>query len=136
MVFEFQGAYGMGDVLQGVADAVGEVVGWVNHPSLADVVMGGVANAVQHGVAHVQVWRGHVDSGPQHVGAVGKLAGPHASEQIEVFINRAIAVRAVGAGLGQRATGGADLGLGEAADKRLAFANQLQGAVVEHLEVV
>jgi hypothetical protein len=42
-------------------------------------------------------------------GAVGELAGAHAAEEVEVLLDAAVAVRAVRAGLGQRAAVLADL---------------------------
>ena len=64
---------------------------------------------VEHRVAHVDVRRRHVDLRAQHVRAVVELAGAHAREQVEVLGDRAIAVRAVPARLGQRAAVLADL---------------------------
>ena len=63
----------------------------------------GVQDAVEHRVAQIDVARRHVDLGAQHARAVGKFAGAHAAEQIEVFLDAALAERAVLARLGQRA---------------------------------
>ena len=51
-------------------------------------------DAVEHGVAQVDVAGGHVDLGAQHARAVRKFAGLHAAEQVEVFVHRAVAERA------------------------------------------
>ena len=93
-------------------------------------------DAVHHRVAHVEVGRGHVDLRPQRARAVGELAGPHALEQVEVLLDRAVAVGAVLARLGQRAAVLADLVGGQVADVGLAGLDQLHGPLVELLEVV
>ena len=80
--------------------------------------------------------RGHVDLGAQHAGAVGELAGPHAAEQVEVLLHRALAERAVLAGLGQRAAVDAHLLLALVVDIGLAGLDQVLGPAVERLEVV
>ena len=81
VVFELQRADGVGDALDGVGLAVGVVVHRVDAPLVAGAVMVGVEDAVHHRVAQVEVGRGHVDLGAQRAGAVGELAGPHASKR-------------------------------------------------------
>ena len=66
--------------------------------------------------------RRHVDPRAQHVRAVRELARPHAREQIEVLLDARLAVRTVGARLGQRAADSPDLLGGEAVDVRHALA--------------
>ena len=66
-------------------------------------MMLGVQDAVHDRIAHVEVRRRHVDLGAQRARAVGKFAGLHALEQIEIFFDGAVAIGAVLAGLGQRA---------------------------------
>jgi hypothetical protein len=70
------------------------------------------------------------------VRAVRELAGPHPREQIEVLLDRSIAVRAVPARLGQRAAIGANLVGAEAVDVRLAGLDQVDGELIEPLEVI
>src|SRR5215470_16501266 len=53
MVFEFQRADGMRDVLNGIGHAVRKVVHRVDTPSVAGAVMRGVQNAKHHRIAHV-----------------------------------------------------------------------------------
>ena len=79
---------------------------------------------------------GHVDLGPQRLGAVGELALAHPLEQVEVLLDRAVAVGAVLARLGQRAAVLADLVAGQVADVRLALLDQLDRPLVHLLEVV
>ena len=73
------------------------------HHCVAGAVMLGMKNAVHHGIAHVQVGRRHVDLGAQGAGAVGELAGLHALEQVEIFFDGAVAIRAFLAGFRERA---------------------------------
>ena len=68
--------------------------------------------------------------------AVGELAGPHPLEQVKVLVDRAIAVGAVRARLGERAAGFADLVGREVADVGLAGLDQLHGPLVNLLEIV
>jgi hypothetical protein len=93
-------------------------------------------NAVEHGVAQVDVAGRHVDPGAQHPRAVGELAGAHAAEQVEVLLDRAVAERAVAAGLGQGAAVGAHLLMGLVVHIGLAGADQVLRPGVELLEII
>ena len=108
MVLELQRANRMGDPFDRIGLAVRKVVGRINAPRVARAMMGRPKNAIHDRVAHVQVRRGHVDLRPKGFRAVGKLAGLHPLEQIEIFLNRAVAKWAVRARRGQRAAGFAD----------------------------
>ena len=98
--------------------------------------MRGVKDAVEHRVAQVDVAGAHVDLGPQHPGAIGELAGAHAAQEIEVFLDAAPAVGALGAGLGQGAARRAQFLLRLVVDIGLAGADQEFGPVVELLEII
>ena len=78
----------------------------------------------------------HVDLRPQRPRAVGKLAGPHPLEKIEVLLDGPRAVRAGPARLGEGAAMVADLLGREIADVRLAGADQLERPRVELIEIV
>ena len=136
MVLKLQRADGVRDVLDRIRLAVREVVHRIDAPLVAGAMMLGVQNAVHHRVAQVEVGRGHVDFRPQGARAVGKLAGPHALEQIEILFHRAVAIRAFFAGLGQRAAIFAHLLGGEVADVRLAVLDQLDGPFIQLPEIV
>ena len=97
-----------------------EVVHRIDAPGVAGAVMVRAPDAVEHRIAHVDVRRRHVDLGAQHVRAVLELAGAHAREEVEVLLDRPVAVRALAAGLGQRAAVLADLLGAEAVDVGLA----------------
>ncbi len=136
MVGELQRAHGVGDALDRIRLPVRVVVHRINAPLRAGAVVLGVQNAIHHRVAHVQVGRGHVDLRPQHPRAIGKFAGAHALEQIEVLLDRAVTIRAVLAGLGQRAAVFADLVGGEIVHVRLARLDELERPLVELIEIV
>ncbi len=103
VVLEFERADGVGDAFDGIGLPVREVVHRVDAPLVAGAVMLGVQDAVHHRIAHVEVGRRHVDLGAQGARAIGKLAGLHAREQIEILFDAAVAVGALLAGLGERA---------------------------------
>ncbi len=79
------------------------VVARIDRPGGAGARMRRLDDPVERRIAHVDVAGRHVDLGAQHAGAVFKLAGLHAAEQVEVLLDAAVAERAVPAGLGQRA---------------------------------
>ena len=93
VILEFQRADGVGDLFDGIALPVREVVHRVDAPFIAGAVMFGVQDAVHHRVAQVQVGRRHIDFGAQGAGAIREFAGAHALEQIQVLFHRAVAVR-------------------------------------------
>jgi hypothetical protein len=136
VVFKLQGADGVGDGFNGVALAVGPVVGGVDAPGVACAGMLGVQDTVHDGVAQVDVGRAHVDLGPQHSRPVGKVALAHTPKEVEVLFDGAVAVGAVLARFGQRAAVLADLDGAEVVHVGLALLDELDGPAVELLEVV
>ena len=136
VVLELQGAERVGDLLDRVGQRVREVVHRVDEPVLAGAVVAQPADAVEGGVAQVQVGRRHVDPGAEHAGAVRELPGAHPPEPVEVLFRRAAAPGALPARRLQRAPGLPDLVRGLVVHIRLAPADQGLGVVVEALEVV
>ncbi|MEY4537604.1 MAG: hypothetical protein RL171_1755, partial [Pseudomonadota bacterium] len=61
LVFKLQRADAVGDLLQRVLYRVGKGVHGVDAPFVASVVVMGAADAVDGGVAHVDVGRRHID---------------------------------------------------------------------------
>ena len=104
-------------------------------PSIASSV-GRVQHAVDDGVSHVDVRRRHVDLGAQADFAVRVLAVSHVVEDLQGFFPGTVSVRAVGARLGQRASGRLDLVRGLGADISVAVADELFGAFVHLIEIV
>ncbi len=68
--------------------------------------------------------------------AVGELAGFHAGEEVEIFLDRAVAIGAVLSRFGEGAAVLADLVGGEVIDVGFAGLDELQGPLVELAEVV
>ena len=99
----------MGDPLQIVADRVRIVVHGIDAPLIPRAVMGGVQDAVDDGVAHVDVGGSHVDLRAQALFAVLVLARLHLLEELQIFLGGAAPVRAFGAGFGEGAAGVFDL---------------------------
>src|SRR5208283_3096969 len=109
-----------------------KVVHRVDAPFVAGVMMFGVADAVEQGVAHPDVRRGHVNPGAERTLAVGKLAGLHAREKVKAFLDAAIAE---GAFLGV-ATVFVSLIRRQVADVGLAFFDERDSVFVNLVEIV
>ena len=86
VVLKLQAAQRVGDALDGVLDGMGKVVQRVDAPLVALAVVGHMLDAVDGRVAHVHVGAGQVDLGAQRLFAVGKLAGAHAAEQVQILL--------------------------------------------------
>ena len=112
------------------------VVHRIDAPFVTRAVMLGVQDAVHDRVAEQHVRVRHVDFGSQHLLAVGELALFHPLEQVEVFLDRAVAPGRLLAGLGYRAAREADLFLRLVIDIGQAFLDQDDGPVVELVEIV
>src|SRR6266436_2571004 len=80
----------MSNAFDVIAKAMGEVVHRIDAPLIAGMMMLGMTDPVEHGVAHPNVWRGHVNFGAERPGRVGKLAILHPAEQVETLLNRSI----------------------------------------------
>ena len=89
VILEFERADRVRDALDRVGLAVGEIVARIDAPLVAGARMAGVQDAVERGIAQIDVARRHVDLGAQHPRAVRELAGAHAAEQIEVLLDAA-----------------------------------------------
>ena len=136
VVGELQGAQRVGDALDGVGLPVGPVVGGVDHPVVAGAVVLDPADAVQHGVTHRHDVVLHVDAGAQHLRPVVELAGPHATQQVEVLLGAAVAVGGLDARLAEAAALLGDrLGV-LVVDVGQALGDQLLRPGVQLLEVV
>ena len=136
MVLEFQRADRMRDAFDGVRLAVGVVVARIDRPFGAGARMLRMQDAVEHGVAQVDVAGGHVDPGAQHARAVREFARLHAPEEVEIFLHWAVAERRVLAGLRQRAAVDADFFLRLVVDIGVAGLDQALGPVIQAVEIV
>jgi hypothetical protein len=136
VVLELERADRVRDALDRVRHAVRPVVARVDAPGLAGAVVSGVADAVHHRVAQVDVAALHVDLRAQHVRAVGMLSLLHFFQQFQILADRAVAERAVAAVLGERAAVSADLLGGERVDVGQAALDQVAREAVQLLEVI
>ncbi|MDT4857438.1 hypothetical protein FQZ97_918620 [compost metagenome] len=136
VILELQGADGVGDAFDGVRLAMGEVIARVDAPLVTGLVVVGMADAVEDRVAQVHVRRGHVDLRPQRARAVRELASLHAGEQVQVLVHGAITEGAVLARLGQATAVVAHFFGRQVADEGLAGLDQLDGPVMQLVEIV
>ncbi len=136
MIFELERAERVRDPFDRVRERMGEVVHRVDAPGVAGPMVRGVADPVQRRITHVQIGRRHVDLRAQHVGAVGKLAGPHAGEEIQALLRRTPAIRAVAARLGERSAVRPDLIGVETVDVGQIPPDELDRKAIQLLEIV
>ena len=136
VVLKLNRAHGVRDALKCVLNRVCKVVQRIDTPLIALTVMMCTHDAVNRRVAQVHVRTCHVDLGTQRLRAVGKLAVAHVLEQLEVLLNRTVAVRTRLARLGQRAAVLAHFLLRQIVNIRLAVLDQLYRAVKAGFKVV
>ena len=81
---------------------MGPVIHGVDVPGIPGTVMCDLSNAINCRITQVHIARRHINSRAQDVLAIFKFSIFHALEQIQVFCDRSVAVRAVFPGFGQR----------------------------------
>src|SRR5262245_9666697 len=126
----------MRDVLDRIGLTVCEVVAGIDAPLCAGARMRCMQDAIERGIAHIDVAGAHIDLGTQDTPAGWKFARAHATEEVEVLIHAATAVGTILAGLGERAAIGAHLVLALVIDIGLASTDQVLGPIVELLEII
>ena len=114
---------------------MGKVIKRIDAPLVAGLVVGNVGNAVDDGVAHIHVGRGHVNFCAQNPCSVRKFAGSHAAEKVKVFLNTAVSVGAFRTRLGEGASGLADFLGGKVADIGFSSFDKLNGTFVNEVKV-
>ena len=90
----------MGDSFDGIFQAVRPVVGWIDAPGVARAVVCCAEDAVHNRVSQIEVGVRHIDFGAEGFGAVGEFAFSHALEEVDIFLDGAVAEWAVLSGLG------------------------------------
>ena len=85
-----------------------KIVHRIDAPLIPGAVMGSMGNAVDDWVPHVDIRGSHVNPGPEHLFTIAELTVLHAGEQIHVFLNAAVPVRAFLASLCKGAAHGTD----------------------------
>ena len=98
--------------------------------------MVGVQDAVHDGVTEVHVGRCHVNFGAKHAAAIRELARLHATEEVEVLLHAAIAVRTFHARSGGHSPTLANLLLRLVIHIRQAFLNELLSPKVKLVEII
>jgi hypothetical protein len=93
-------------------------------------------DAIHHRIAHVHVWRSHVDLRAQCPRSVGKFSRAHSLEQIQIFFPRPVPVRTLFSGLRQRAAILPHLFCRQIVHVRLARLDQLHSPLIELIEIV
>ena len=136
VILKFQGAHGMRDALDGVGQAVGEVVHGIDAPFVAGAVVDDVFDAIDQGIAHVHILMIHVDLCSQHAFAFLELAVFHALEEVEAFLGRAVAPGARFSGGVEVSAVFADLLRRELAHVSLAATDEFLGPFVELVKIV
>ena len=104
--------------------------------NIAGTVVVSAQDPVEDRIAHIQVRGGHVDFRAQHMGPVLEISGSHVGEQIQILLNRPMAIRAFTTRFGKGAAVLSDLLGTEAVDVGLVFPDQLHGIIIELLEVI
>ena len=133
--FKLQRAKAVRDALQRVLNGVGKVVHRIDAPLVALPVVMHVADAVDDGVAHVEVAGGQIDLGAQRAAALGELAVFHARKQVEIFLDRAVAVRRDG-GLADLAAVLTELLRGQIADVGQPLFDELDRELVVLFKII
>ena len=136
VILELQRADGMGDSLYGVLNGVSEIIHGVDAPCVSGIVMIHVRHTVNDGIAHIDVGRGHVDAGPQHLLPVPVLSVLHLLEQLQILLHRAGIIRVVFPRLGQASPVFTNLLRGQVRDIGLALFDQLHRRLVHLPEII
>ena len=136
VIGELERAHRVRHFFQRVRLAMRVVVHRINAPLISRAVMLGMQNAVHDRIAHINVWRRHIDFRPQHSRPIGKLSGLHALKQIQIFFDRTNAKRTVFPRFSQRAAMLADLFRRKIVDVRLAIFDQLDRPLIQLVEII
>ena len=136
VIFKFERADRVGNVLDGIRQAVRKIVHGIDAPRISCAMVRGMLDAVDEGVSHVHVGMRHVDFGAQYAMPFGKLPLLHAIQESEALFGGAIAVGAWFAWRVEIASILADLFWRQFADIGFFHANKLLGPEVELIEVV
>src|SRR6185503_4384457 len=123
IIVELQCAHRVCHPLNRIRLTMRVIVHRVNTPITTRAMMLHVEDAIHDRIAQTKVWRAHVDLCTQRSRAIRELPLFHALEEIEILFDRTIAVRAVPAGLGQRATVLANFISAEITDKSFSLLN-------------
>ena len=123
-------------VFDGVLYRMCEVIQRINAPLIALAMVFGVQNAVNYGIAHIDVGRSHVYFCPQHQRSVAHQSVFHVVKQLQTLLYRAVAVFAFHARLRKSAAHFLHLFGRHVVDVSLALFDELDGALVHSVEII
>ncbi len=126
----------MGNMLDGVALTVGEVIHRVDAPLVARAVMACMLDSVKNRIAHHHILGSHVDFGPQHLLSVSIFPSLHVPENPKILLRAAVPVRAFLARSFHRPAAFADFFLGLVIHVSQASADQFLRPFVKLIEIV
>ena len=92
MVFILEGAKGMGYAFKSVLNRVGKVIHGEDAPFCALTVMLDILDAVNNGVAHIEVAACKIDLCAESIFALGELTVAHTGKKIKAFLDRTVSV--------------------------------------------
>ena len=133
---ELQSTNRVSDILNRVALTVCVVVHRVDAPLVACAVVLGVQNTVHNRVTEEHIRVRHINLCTQHLLAIGKLAGTHTLEQVQVLLYRTVTPRRWLSGLGNSTTIQSNLLLCLVINIRQALLDKDNRPLVELVEVV
>jgi hypothetical protein len=136
MYFELKRADTVRDAFDVITQAMSKIIHRINAPFVAGVMVLGVTDSIQQRVAQPNVGRSHINPGAQRPRAIRKLARFHPREQIEIFLQAAIAPRAVFARAIRRATIRIRIRRRQIAHIRLALLDQVNRVFVKLIEII
>ena len=136
MLFELQRTERVRNALNRIRERMGKVIHRIDTPRIARPMMRHMGNTVDHGIAHDEIRRRHVDLGAQNACSVRKLTRTHTREEIQILLDRAPAARTFLARLGQRTAIGPDLLRREIIHIGKPLLNQLDCIFIQPLEIV
>ena len=93
VVFEFQRTEGMGNAFERILNRMSEVIHGIDAPFGSLPVVVDVTDAVDHRITHVEVAAGKIDLCAQGHLSLFDLPVLHLFKQLQVFLNRPVAVR-------------------------------------------
>src|SRR5215471_4081071 len=87
VILEFQRTKRVSHALDGVRLTMGKIVRRINAPLVTRAMMRGAHNPVHDRVAHIDIWRCHIDLGAERSTSIRELSRTHAPKQIEIFLD-------------------------------------------------
>ena len=136
MILELQRTDGVRHALNRILDRMCKVVHRVNTPLVTGIVMVNPCHTINDRITHVHIRRSHINLCAKHLRPVLIHAVLHILEQLQILLDRTVAVRALLTRLRQCAAILPDLIRRKITDKRLSFLDQLDRCLIHLVEIV